>query len=88
MATIQRNFVESLRDSGMSMARKWAAVKKFLNQKPEKERLIGLEVEYFSFCIDTDTVNKVRNFFHICKTTSFKGGVKYEIEEEHQLLIS
>ena len=84
--TIQRGFVTTLMSSSLSNSRKYKAIAKFLNQKPEVETLPGLKVEYYSFCVDTDTKNKVRNYLHASKTTDYKGRIKYEIEEEYQLL--
>jgi hypothetical protein len=84
--TIQRSFVKTLMSSKLSNAKKYKAVANFLKQKPEVESVPGLKVEYYSFCIDTDSVNKVRNYLHASKTTDYKGRIKYEIEEEYQLL--
>jgi hypothetical protein len=82
METIQRNFVRSLKDSGFSPARQYKEVKNFLKKEPEITRVLGLREDHYSFCIDTDSVRKVRNYMHATKTTDYKGRTKFEVWEE------
>lgn len=82
METIQRNFVKSLKDSGLSPARQYKEVKNFLKKEPEITRVLGLREDHYSFCIDTDSVRKVRNYMHATKSVDHKGRAKFEVWEE------
>lgn len=82
METIQRNFVRNLKASGFSMARQYKEVEKFLHKEPQVTRVLGLREDHYSFCIDTDSVRKVRNYLHATKTTDHKGRAKFEVWEE------
>lgn len=86
MQTIQRNFVTNLNNSGLSMERKYKQVKNFLNKEPEVVRVLGLKEDHYSFCIDTDTVRKVRNYLHATKSVDHKGHVKYDVWEDGEKL--
>jgi hypothetical protein len=82
METIQRNFVKNLNNSGFTMKRKYKEIEKFLNKKPVTTTVFGLKEECYSFCIDTDSVRKVRNYMYATKTMDHKGHAKHDVWEE------
>lgn len=83
--TIQRNFVSNLEATVNSPKKKFREVKKFLNKAPEIASVpqLGLREEHYSFCIDTDSVSKIRYYYHATKSSNHKGRTVYEawIEE-------
>ena len=82
METIQRNFVRSLKDSRFSPARQYKEIKNFLKKEPVVTTVLGMKEEYYSFCIDTDSVRKVRNYMHATKSVDHRGRTKFEVWEE------